>query len=239
MTDLHALLREARELILEQASWSRVVPRANWEVAADKWEKAASAALAEPQEPDGYLYEFPSPFGGVHLSLSASEWNGSRALRAIPYYLAPQPVMQWRPISEAPTDGRLVLKYTPADRRDSPDDEYRIGQVDPQFSWATHWMPLPLPPLPPRVDETVEARLRPRTSSTSLARARLPAVRARGRSRPSEPAGAATPWPSRRPFASGSSPRRRPARPRSRRARRRSTTRRLRCGSSSSTGLPR
>ncbi len=89
MTDLHALLREARKYLNEHKNCGQAYAPGVIALIA-----RIDAALAEPQEPDGYLYEFPSPFGGVHLSLSASEWNGSRALRAIPYYLAPQPVMQ-------------------------------------------------------------------------------------------------------------------------------------------------
>lgn len=64
--------------------------------------------------------------------------------------------MEWQLIETAPRDGSYILLWRPEHRRPP---KHAIGFWNPHSGWmlvqgaagvnATHWMPLPLPPVTP------------------------------------------------------------------------------------------
>lgn len=44
-------------------------------------------ALLKAATPFAYIYHFKSPFGGGHLSLESSDWNGQKPYKTTPVYL--------------------------------------------------------------------------------------------------------------------------------------------------------
>ncbi len=55
--------------------------------AVDAFVREACAAPA----PYLHVYEYPSPFGGVHREFAPDTWNGQRPARTVPLYATPQP----------------------------------------------------------------------------------------------------------------------------------------------------
>lgn len=77
-------LADGSRSVLEQHTWSGEVRATLRALAAEK-----EAAVA--RRPDGYAYEYPGPFGGIQFS-NGGERNGSKPIRAIPFYFnTPQP----------------------------------------------------------------------------------------------------------------------------------------------------
>lgn len=46
--------------------------------------------VLEPRKPDGYAYDYDSPFGGIRFN-NGEPVNGSKPTRAIPYWLGAPP----------------------------------------------------------------------------------------------------------------------------------------------------
>lgn len=54
--------------------------------------RQAAQAAPQPVEPDGYLYRYHAPLGGIHTELTNRHWNGNYAFRVDPYWLATPPL---------------------------------------------------------------------------------------------------------------------------------------------------
>nr|WP_208450355.1 VRR-NUC domain-containing protein [Burkholderia anthina] len=75
--------------------------------AVDAFVREAKAAPA----PYLHVYEYPSPFGGVHREFEPRTWNGQRPARTVPLYVKPQTENSR---ADALTDKRAAAIYTAA-----------------------------------------------------------------------------------------------------------------------------
>jgi hypothetical protein len=81
--------------------------------------------------------------GEEHLDFERVHRDSLRALRQL------LSATEWKPIDEAPN--KKLLLYAPPERLyENPvglNGEYKARRPA-EYTWATHWMPLPLPPSP-------------------------------------------------------------------------------------------
>jgi len=102
------------ELVVPRVRRALSAPSREWlmqKLAECDIEPMAGQSVAQVErKPDGYAYEYPGPFGGI-LFTSGGECNGSKPIRAIPYYLAtpPSEVEERRELSDAVLDAVNAL----------------------------------------------------------------------------------------------------------------------------------
>ena len=112
--------------------------------------REAASALRSSGEAAAWLCENKGDTGATTLPSAVEYWR-ARGWKVTPLYLHPAtPASAWRPIAEAPRDGReLILLLGPS----------RIPQVAYSNTWwtagfsveckPTHWMPIADLPTPP------------------------------------------------------------------------------------------